>query len=133
MAPIEWSPTLELGIKNLDDQHRELIEALNTLLAARRAGTRACSARDVVTRLRAFADAHFHIEEGYMRAFGYPDAKTHQQEHQDYLAAVDRLEAACAGGAGNPEAALGFLETWIRGHLPGADRRLGRFLYDYLR
>lgn len=145
MAPIIWSPSLELGVDSLDAQHRGLIQAFNTLLAQRRALGDACSAPVIADRLRAFADEHFTQEEGYMRSFGYPDAEAHLREHAEFLAAVARMDAngtneadgananRPAARAQNAEEALGFLEAWIRGHLAGADRRLGHYLTDCLR
>ena len=68
-----------------------------------------------------------------MQAFGYPEARAHLGEHEDFLAAVARFESVCSEGTASAEGMLGFLETWIGGHLAGADRRLGRYLEDYLR
>ena len=132
MPRIEWSSTLALGIKSIDDQHKNLIDAFNALREAQAAG-QVCAAEDLVTRLKNFAAEHFHIEEGYMQAFGYPETSAHLKEHEDFLAAVDRFEACCAEGVASAEGVLGFLETWINGPLAGADRRLGRYLEDYLR
>jgi len=132
MPLIEWTPALVLGIKSIDDQHRQLVESFNALRQKQDVG-QGCAAEDLVERLKTFAAEHFHIEEGYMQAFGYPDAAAHLREHEDFLAAVARFESACTEGSANADGVLGFLETWIGGHLAGADRRLGRYLEDYLR
>jgi hemerythrin len=131
MPRIEWQNSYALGIKSIDDQHRGLLDTFNELLAAHEAGT--CPPEAMVERLKAFAAEHFHVEEGYMQAFGYPELAAHLKEHEDFLAAVALFESSCAQGTGNPQAVLGFMETWINGHLPGADRRMGRYLEDYLR
>lgn len=131
MPRIDWQNAYALGIKSIDDQHRDLIKTYNDLLEANVAG--GCPPEHMLAKLKNFAAEHFHIEEGYMQAFGYPDMDAHLKEHQDFLAAVSLFEHSCADGTANSSAVLGFMETWINGHLPGADRRMGRYLEDYLR
>jgi hemerythrin-like metal-binding domain len=132
MPRIEWQEALSVGIKSIDEQHKNLLVTFNALLEANAAG-KTSPADDLVACLKTFAAEHFHVEEGYMQAFAYPETAAHQKEHEDFLAAVALFESACAEGRGNPNAVLGFLETWINGHLAGADRRMGRYLEDYLR
>ena len=134
MQRTEWSETFALGIKTIDDKHKHFLDTMNALLDAQEAtGGQACLAENLVDRLKAYATEHFHVEEGYMQAFGYPEYETHRAEHDGFLEAVSRFEGACAAGAANAAEILDYLQGWMRQHLVGVDRQMGRFLDEYLR
>ncbi|GAB6126641.1 bacteriohemerythrin [Humidesulfovibrio idahonensis] len=133
MARIEWQPSLAIGIQSIDEQHKDLLQTFNALIDKQEHSGLSCPAEDLVARLKTFAAEHFHIEEGYMQAFSYPDLPAHMTEHEAFLGTVATFENACAAGSATAEAILKFLEEWISGHLAGADRQMGRYLEDYLR
>lgn len=93
----------------------------------------ACSAVALVLELQAYADAHFHIEEGYMQAFEYPDFAAHKAEHEIFSTAVRGFADACAGGVADPAKMLDFLKDWLTVHISCVDARLGEFLRPHLR
>ncbi|MDR3641076.1 MAG: hypothetical protein P4L39_07115 [Humidesulfovibrio sp.] len=46
MPHIEWQDSLVLGIKTLNDQHKGLVETINSLLDAKDNSGQACRARE---------------------------------------------------------------------------------------
>ncbi len=133
MQRIEWTESLNLGIKSIDDQHRELVAMLNGLLDSIESTGQACPAENLVEKLKTYAAEHFHVEEGYMQAFAYPEFAEHQREHEDFLEKVARFESDCAAGKTSLADVLDFLQGWLTAHIVGTDRRMGSYLEDYLR
>lgn len=133
MPFILWNDALELGIKTIDDQHKGLAELVNTLHDEAVATGISCPPPDLVARLKAYAREHFHIEEGYMQAFGYPEFEAHVREHEAFGLAVADFEARCAAGQAHPAEMLEFLKSWLTVHILDVDRKMGHFLEDHLR
>jgi len=132
MPYFAWNDSLLVGIKDIDEQHRRLVELINGLNDAVTRSGQHCPAPELVARLKAYADEHFHIEEGYMQAFAYPDFEQHLREHDSFRAAVQIFEDNSASDSANPSEVLDFLKHWLTEHILGLDIKMGRFLYDYL-
>jgi hemerythrin len=128
---ISWDRSLETGEPDIDEQHRELFRRIDQLLAA----TRDRRARTEVGRLLTFLGDyvvhHFEAEERIMAEAGYPEAPTHHDEHQRFVAEYARLfQDYRADGAG-PVFVIKFgnrVTAWLCEHICRTDRRL----VDYL-
>ncbi len=132
MPYLEWKDSLSVGIRNIDEQHRQLVDMVNELHDEAETSGRHCPAPELVARLKAYAAEHFHIEEGYMQAFAYPDFEAHRLEHEGFLSAIHGFEAACTAGQADPREVLEFLKQWLVQHITDVDVQMGRFLEDYL-
>lgn len=133
MPYIPWTDSLLVGIKNIDEQHRRLVDMVNQLHDEAEASGARCPSPELVARLKNYAAEHFHIEEGYMQAFAYPDFEEHLREHEAFNSAVQSFEDGCADGSAHPAVVLEFLKSWLTNHILDSDIRMGRFLEDYLR
>lgn len=72
---------------------------------------------------------HFATEDRLMVQSDYPDAPAHRGEHDFALDTCRRLEREfLAGDRAAAEELLVFLKQWRNTHLPGADKRLVKYL-----
>jgi hemerythrin len=133
MPYFEWNDSLLVGIKAIDDQHRRLVDMVNDLHDSLQSSGQLCPAPELVASLKAYAAEHFHIEEGYMQAFEYPEYEEHLKEHQFFDDTIRTFEEDCAAGRANPADLLNFVKKWLSEHIRGVDVQMGRFLQDYLR
>ncbi len=69
---VEWSDTLSIGIPEIDDQHRVLIDLLNQLHAAIREQRGRAECGEILERLIEYTRVHFATEESVMSVFRYP-------------------------------------------------------------
>lgn len=120
MALIEWSAEWELGIKEIDGEHRKLV-GLNDAMAQGRG-------RDVVGKtidgLIAYTKTHFLREENYFNAFGYTDAAAHKAEHKKFILKVTQARTDyAAGNKGLSTDLLFFLRDWLKSHIHQSDRK----------
>ena len=129
MDYMAWQPALEVGFAKIDEDHRELIAALNRLHAAMDQGQDKEELAKVLNFLRDYTVDHFETEETLMIKYGYPGAPAHFAAHADLVLKVsDFISDFRAGRAALTEALLDFLETWLVGHIMGWDHELGVYL-----
>ncbi|PKN07006.1 MAG: hemerythrin [Deltaproteobacteria bacterium HGW-Deltaproteobacteria-8] len=131
MPYFQWTGSLVIGIKTIDDQHKQLVEMLNNLNDTMEQSGQ-CPAPELVDRLKTYAAEHFHVEEGYMQAFAYPEFEAHKKEHEAFCDVVLSLGNSCADGSAHPAELLEFLKSWLTNHILDVDMKMGRFLEDHL-
>lgn len=129
MAYINWSPDLEFGIKEIDGQHRWLVNAINLLHDEMNKGA---PSREEVALLLAglsnYAINHFVSEEMLFERHGYPHAEAHHKEHSRFVQVVKDWESRHAAGEVLGKEILDFLKEWLRYHIMNTDRAYVPFL-----
>ena len=125
---IDWTEDLHVGIRDLDDQHHILVELLNELHYAihRRLGLEVC--RDVLERLRRFADVHFTFEENYLRSGDRVQADRHREERRELMQQLDALLARID----TLQSTVSFhrlhkLKVWLLQHILAADEGISQY------
>lgn len=129
---MEWKREFEIGVEPIDAQHRELFARVGELLAAISAG-RSDAVGPAVQYLRRYVLDHFTAEQALMARSGYPKADAHAREHAAFASELLALETQHAANPRSPwlGSKLGVsLATWLRQHVLGWDRELGRFLRE---
>ena len=71
MALVEWNETLNIGVPEIDYQHRNLVSMLNALAKAIEEGTTDTVLREILDELNAYILTHFAAEERIMERIGY--------------------------------------------------------------
>ncbi|HSD18554.1 MAG TPA: bacteriohemerythrin [Anaeromyxobacter sp.] len=128
--PVSWNRSLEIGVPEIDHQHRELFARLGGFDDALARGDRADIAATFAF-LRDYALVHFEREERLMREAEYPRLEAHQALHQGFVARLQALsrEHELQG----PSALLrlrarNWIVVWLTDHVGGEDVALGRHL-----
>ncbi|MCB1959909.1 MAG: hemerythrin family protein [Rhodocyclaceae bacterium] len=120
----EWSDSYCAGIQEVDEQHKELLIALNEVAAAVREGADTARQRALLDALAENARAHFSLEESLMRVSNYPEFQSHKQLHEELMGQMlgvqERLDL---GEECISFELLHFLKVWLINHINEADRR----------
>ena len=129
MEAIHWSEKFSVGVKELDEQHRQIIEMLNRLIStpeARDANSETVS--EILTAMTRYPLEHFKTEEGLMKAHGYPNLEEHRQEHIAYRRkAIDFSTAATIGVESVPQILIDYLSEWWMHHILDEDMKYKPF------
>lgn len=129
---IVWSSTMETGIPQIDVQHQELVNIVNELDMAHASGQSAAALDDILPRLTVYALFHFGEEETLLAqvAEGSAFAEHHRQEHQSFVAEIQRLVASRANQSDQDltEVLTLYLADWLVLHISGTDQALARLL-----
>lgn len=129
METVTWVSDFEIGVKSIDEQHKRLVDMLNTLGKAIGESHGKDAIMGIVEEMKHYAVYHFQTEEEAMAAKSYPKRSQHKQEHDTFIEQV--LEAADAlesGGKITPGEVWTFLRNWLAEHILESDKAMGRHL-----
>jgi len=87
----KWDPSLETGYIRIDNQHKDLITALNNIIKASQQGKGKEEIITTVAFLTDYTVMHFSTEEMLMQQFKYPDYLPHKSEHDKFKEIVAKL------------------------------------------
>lgn len=87
----EWSRELETGNAMIDSQHKQLIKAINDLLAACASGKGRAEMVHTIDFLSDYTAKHFGDEERLQMQHGYPDYANHKKYHDAFKIVVRDL------------------------------------------
>ncbi|HUW40301.1 MAG TPA: bacteriohemerythrin [Rectinemataceae bacterium] len=124
MGYIEWTNSLNIGFREIDDQHRVLVDRINSLAEAVELGLDSLSLQGILEDLSAYAAAHFSLEEGYFDRFDYREAGAHKKEHAAFVERVRLFRNDLADGKATLSAeVLEFLRSWLTNHIAFSDKK----------
>ncbi len=131
MSGIKWNDELGLGVKEIDDQHRELIDIANSLIKAVENQAGRSTVEAVIKKLRAYTVAHFTAEELLMREAKYPKLGVHETEHRKLKRDVQQFQQELYKSKGpTPNEILAFIKRWLLDHILTFDRGFARYLKE---
>ena len=126
MTALAWTDALALNQPTLDDTHREFVDALNAVDAARGQGLAA--AQQALQGLIAHSEAHFGQEDRWMAELGFDPATCHPAQHRQILEVLHevrrRLQAEGDAALGLIDAMVPALAEWFPMHAQTMDAGL---------
>jgi hemerythrin len=132
---VKWDNAYSVGVKLIDDQHKELIRMTNELsLGCQKGGSEAeIYFMKVIQGAVKYVKVHFTTEEIIMERLKYPDYLEHKREHEVFVAEVlQDIKAFENGGKLVPLEFAQFLQKWVLNHIAKSDKRFG-FFFEELR
>ncbi len=124
MALITWNDQLSVNIGMIDSQHKKLVEMINELHDAMKAGEAKEALGRIVSGLVAYTNTHFQTEERYFDQFGYSDTADHKKEHAKFAQKVSEFKDGLNSGRLSVTIeVMQFLSNWLRSHIKGTDRK----------
>jgi len=131
MAFFEWSDEFSVNIKEIDEEHKQLVKMLNDLYEAMKAGQGSEMVGRILTGMAEYAKTHFATEERYMKRYAYPGYAAHKAEHDEFAAkAADLLERYAQNSKVLSIETGSFLKNWLRDHITGTDKLYGPYLNE---
>ncbi len=119
-----------VGITQIDEEHRRLFEMINETqkLLQEKHGSVA-SAKNLVKKLKEYAQVHFAHEEQYMEKTNDPELEMQKTEHAEFRKKIEQISLE---DADEEEAKkiisdlLEFLARWLYHHILGSDIMIGK-------
>jgi hemerythrin len=127
----DWGPLMEVGVPEIDEQHRELVRRINELGLAMKRGKGGETVADLLAFLNSYVELHFSMEEGLMREFHYPDIGEHRGNHSAFRKQFEEKREAYVADPGERSTTLdihGWMMSWLMNHIMYVDMKLGEFL-----
>ena len=125
MSFIQWKDSFSVGVEEIDNQHKKLIQILAGFRAAvqERKGKEAVEA--TINEMADYAIMHFSTEEKHMLKADYPDYGTHKSEHDNFVEEILSFRKAFTEGKITLcMQVLTFLSRWLSDHILDTDKKL---------
>jgi hemerythrin len=128
---IRWKEKYNVNIKEIDQQHKKLIDMINVLHDAIIRKEDKDIMAQIISDMRDYAFIHFKTEEKYFSRTGYKDAESHKAEHKFFLEHVEIFYEEFQ----NYDSSLAvevmiFLKDWFINHIVQLDKTYATKLVD---
>jgi hemerythrin-like metal-binding protein len=123
----EWDAgRFGLGIDNIDDEHQQIIAAMNELHRAYEAKAPRARLAEAIERLKRITVTHFRNEEAYMEKIGYAEVRKHRLMHQHLLERLETFVTGFLASGTLTEEFFQFLKMWLKSHICGIDTQYAK-------
>jgi hemerythrin len=127
----QWDSSLETGHEKIDNQHKQLVAALNGIIEASRQGKGSEEIFKTLDFLTGYTIMHFSTEEKLQIQYDYPDYLVHKRYHDEFKVTVTKLTKQLVE-EGPTEEMVGIVTTtigsWLLNHIKGDDFRMAAFI-----
>ena len=133
-AFLKWSTSNAVFVTEIDDEHKEIFEALGEVQKVLTSHGQLLDFRNLMEHLTSCVANHFAHEERLMRAARYGSMRWHKQSHDSARRRVGRFSLRIERG--DTKAGIELLEyltAWLHDHTRVADRMMGAFLRNQQR
>jgi hemerythrin len=128
-ATVEWRDEFEIGVPEIDDQHRRLIALLAGFYEALGPVTAREALGELLSGLIDYTRYHFATEERLMLGTDYPMLQAHKAEHAGFVAKVSAMSKRFAENRLVLSfEATDFIREWLFAHILISDKHLGGHL-----
>ena len=129
MKDLVWDNILSVGIEEIDEDHRRLVNLFNILNHSVTEGDASDYLAAVLEELISCTVWHFSHEERLMLKYGYEEIAEHKMEHQELIKSAKELQQkVLQAGKLVANEDIEFLEHWLTEHILTADMKLGSYL-----
>lgn len=126
MPIIEWKDCYLVGIQEIDQYHRHLVQYLNKSYDHFRENHTLDPG--VLEILIDFSIQQFNCEERWMQRTCYPNLAAHKEEHRHFQTEIALLKKGRGLDTKGCVGLLWFLCSWVTNHMRESDAEFGRFL-----
>jgi len=133
---IAWDETFVLGIDEIDEQHRSIVEHFTKLSEAVQDGSAKEILAEMATFLVEYAQLHFETEERYMQKYDYPRIDEQRREHSDFTCDARELQRKINEEGASREMAValtGKMVRWVIQHVRNHDRDMVAFVREQMK
>lgn len=122
---IEWSRSYSVGVTQMDNEHKRLIDIINNLYSAMRGGRSTEAVGSVLDELIEYTKTHFAHEEGLMQQSNYQDYDIQKRSHVELVNQVLEIQKKFRDGTALGQEVMTFLKNWLINHIQGLDKKYG--------
>ncbi|MDD5395062.1 MAG: bacteriohemerythrin [Thiothrix sp.] len=126
---VVWRDEYSVGIAEMDDDHRKLLNLINHLQTAIHYQTGEKFEQEALDELMTYTRYHFQREEALMQQYGYPDLEVHQKLHQEMVADAEAFVKDYRSKGYKALAGVAdYLKNWLVNHINGTDKEYSAFI-----
>jgi hemerythrin len=125
-----WTPELLTENNAIDDQHRQLIKALNDLLDASRSGKGRDEVKKTLNFLVKYTAQHFADEEALQLEYEYPERENHKRLHTAFTGVAMKMtqEYRCNPSDALIDQIISVIGQWVTNHIKSEDKVMAQYV-----
>ena len=127
----QWDSSLETGHAKIDNQHKQLISALNSIIEASQQGKGSDEIFRTLDFLTGYTVMHFSTEEKLQAEYNYPDYLVHKSYHDEFKVTVGELTKRLVQEGPTEDVIIEVttvIGKWLLNHIKGDDFRMAAFI-----
>lgn len=122
MDVITWKPEYDIGIQEIDEQHKKLVALINDFYTAIVRNSNQEELAKVIDAVVDYTKVHFAIEECLLRMFEYDDYAAHKRGHDLFVEKVLSIDQRFRAGDTSVSMELfSLLRDWLIQHIQEKD------------
>jgi len=127
---VAWDDSFSVGFDLFDNQHKELVNMVNTLYSACKMGAlnKDIVYLQTVSKALEYARIHFSDEEKYMSMVFYPELDEHRKQHEKFVVEIKKSIKLFEDGEAAPIELANFLKDWLLNHIAVSDKQYAPYL-----
>ncbi|MDD5758956.1 MAG: bacteriohemerythrin [Desulfobulbaceae bacterium] len=124
---MEWYDTYSVGVPEIDQQHKELVELVSHLQSKLSNGSVTQELGGALRFLVDYTKRHFADEEKFMASINYAELPHHKELHKKLINDVVLILLDIKKGkAVDPLAFIDFLTDWLINHIRYEDKKIAK-------
>ncbi|HHY83667.1 MAG TPA: hemerythrin family protein [Clostridiales bacterium] len=127
----EWKDNYEMGVKEVDDQHRKLFQIgrkLSDIIQSENVLHNYDEIERILIELKNYTIEHFSKEEQFMKEHGYTDLVSHAMEHAFLRKKLMKIDSLKEPNHKTLVELVSFVSDWISQHILITDMKIRNFL-----
>jgi hemerythrin len=129
MAFFNWSDDLSVGIKLIDDQHKNLFSMMNEFYDNLQKENNDEKLKILAESMSKYADEHFDMEERIFNKYQFTQKENHLNEHKIFRQKTDDILTKIIAGKYVLSMELTtFLKDWFASHIKVSDKKYSEYL-----
>ncbi|MBN2841890.1 MAG: hemerythrin family protein [Sedimentisphaerales bacterium] len=117
MAIMNWTDSLSVGVNEIDNQHKTIINIINRIFELVDSGDAREKMTNLMPELYWYASEHFKDEELFMFETSFPGRAEHKELHDKMLAEIKSIMDNLDHELSNPARLAEFLKYWLTDHI----------------
>jgi len=127
---ITLTKDMEIGVAKIDEQHKELVERINTITSMGLKSVSKEETQKTLDLLGRYVVQHFGDEEALQRKCNYPKYEWHRQIHKDFIVDFTKIKEEFAINGPTLQFVVELnnrIVKWIVSHIKNVDVEFGKY------
>lgn len=128
---LKWTKDFEIGVEQIDTEHRDIIEYYDKLYSMMRVGQGHEYYHELLDFLKTYVNTHFEHEEQLLININFDQYESHKELHDRFRARVDDILANHKGEAITSNELISislFIKDWLLHHILLEDKKIKDFI-----
>jgi hemerythrin len=127
MAYIVWKDNFNIGVTEMDEQHKLFVSYINELYDVMQAGN-SNEIVPILDKLIDYSRTHFAEEENLLTSINYPMLEIQKKHHAYYIVELESIKSAYLNKTQTAQNLLLFIKDWLLHHITTEDLKYAEFV-----